>query len=54
MGLIGVGTLWNSELGCNEIGITTREYQMRKLVGSDSGSESGSPGLTPLSDSWLE
>ena len=53
-GLIGVGTLRNGELGCDEIGVTARECRMRKLVGSGSGSDSGSPGSSLLSGSLLE
>ena len=58
MGLIGVGTLQNGELGCDEIGVTACECQMRKLVGSglklDSGLSWGlsSPFGCSLSSEW--
>ena len=42
MGLIGVETLRNGELGHNETRVTAHECQMKKLVGSGSKSDSGS------------
>ena len=54
VGLIGIGTLQNSKLGHDEIGVTAHECWMKKLVGSGSGSDSGLPGSSPLSGSLSE